>query len=94
MPERYDWVGWLGKLDAQILFIWLMRGLEDEIPLETLRRMVEGWRANAHRALTADDYRACVDNFLEVSVDARMYLLRQGQIAAEEESDEDDHPGL
>ena len=28
MPARYDWVGWLGERDAQVLFIWLMRRLE------------------------------------------------------------------
>jgi hypothetical protein len=93
MPERYSWVGWLGERDAQVLCISLMRGIEDGTPLETLQRMVEGWRANAHRALTADDYRACVDKCLEVTVDARVYLLRRGQID-DEEGDEDDHPGL
>jgi hypothetical protein len=35
---------------------------------------VEGWRAHAHKALTANDYRAGVDKFLEVSVDARVHL--------------------
>ena len=94
MPERYDWVGWLGDRDAQVLFITLIRGLEDGTPLETLRRMVKDWRANAHRALTADDYRASVDKFLEVTVDARVYLLRQGQIVEDEEGDEHEHPGL
>jgi hypothetical protein len=77
-----------------VLFIALMHGVEEGTPLETLRRMVEGWRANAHRALTADDYRATVDTFLEVTVDARVYLLHQGQIAAAEEGDEDERPGL
>jgi hypothetical protein len=38
---------------------------------------VEGWRAQAHKALTATDYRAGVDKFLEVSVDARVYLLNR-----------------
>ena len=56
--------------------------------------MVEGWRANAHGALTADDYRASVDKVLEVTFDARVYLLRQGQIVEDEEGDEDDHPRL
>jgi hypothetical protein len=93
MPERYDWVGWLGERDAQVLCILLMRGIEDGTPLETLKGMVEGWQANAHRALTADDYRACVDKCLEVTVDARVYLLRRGQID-EEEGDEHAHPGL
>jgi len=48
MPERFDWVGWLGERDAQVLFIWPMRGLEAGTPLESFKCMVEGWRANAH----------------------------------------------
>jgi hypothetical protein len=88
MPERFDWVGWLGERDAQVLFTWLMRGLEDGTALESLKCMVEGWRANAHQALTADDYRACADNFLEVSVDATVYLLRRGQIDHQDDADD------
>jgi hypothetical protein len=83
----------LGERDAQVLCIALMSDLEDGTPLETLKGTVEGWWANAHQALTADDYRACVDKFLEVTVDARVYLLRRGQID-DEEGDEDDHPQL
>ena len=55
MPERYDWVSWFGERDAQVLLITLMRSLEDGIPMESLTGMVEGWRANAHRAFMADD---------------------------------------
>lgn len=50
--------------------------------------MVEGWRANAHQALTAGDYRACVENFLGMSVDARVYFLRRGQIDHQDEADD------
>ena len=64
------------------------------IGVREYRRMVEGWRANAHEALTADDYRASVDKFLQDTVDARVNLPRQGQIVEDEEGDEDDHPRL
>jgi hypothetical protein len=45
------------------------------------------------RALTAEDFRACVDKSREVTVDARVYFLRRAQID-DEEGDEDDHPRL
>jgi hypothetical protein len=51
--------------------------------------MVRGWRANAHEPLTADDYRASVGKFLEVSVDARLYRPHMGDISLED----DDEPG-
>ncbi len=88
MPERYDWVAWLGERDAQVLLISLMRAIEEGTVLDTPRRMVEGWRANAHRALTADDYRACVDKFLEVYVDARVHLLNRSQMDREDDEQE------
>jgi hypothetical protein len=88
MPERYDWVGWLGERDAQVLLISLMSAIEKETSRATLRTMVEGWRANAHHALTANDYRACVDKFLEVYVDARLHLMNNGRM--DQEDDEPD----
>lgn len=65
----------MGERDAQALLRCLLQAIDQGTPLETLRAMVGGWRHNAHRALTADDYRASVDQYLEVSVDARFYLL-------------------
>jgi hypothetical protein len=32
------------------------------------------------QALTAEDWKASVDDYLEVAVDARMYLLSQGKL--------------
>jgi hypothetical protein len=88
MPEPYARISWLGERDAQVLLISLMARIEQGSPPETLRQMVEGWRSNAQKALTADDYRACVAMFLEVFVDARLYLPRTGAIPLE-----DDEPG-
>jgi hypothetical protein len=90
IPAPYEWISWLGERNAQVLLISLMAAIEEGTSLETPRRMVEGWRANAQKALTADDYRACVDKYLEVSVDARLYLLRTGHIPLE---NHDDEPG-
>ena len=86
MPEPYAWVGWLGDKDTQVLLISLMAAIEQGVAMETLQAMVNGWRASAHHALTADDYRACVDKFLEVYVDARVHLLRTGRIPDEEDA--------
>jgi hypothetical protein len=83
MPERYDWVGWLGERDAQMLLICLMDAIEQGSTSEALRNMVAGWRRNAHKALRTNNYRASVDNYLEVTVDARPYLFRTGRLAPE-----------
>ena len=45
--------------------------------------MVDSWRENALAALAADDYRASVDKYLEVSVDARLYLLARRELLAD-----------
>jgi hypothetical protein len=47
---------------------------------EALVALVHQWRANALQALTAEDWKASVDTYLEVAVDARMYLLSQGKL--------------
>jgi hypothetical protein len=49
--------------------------------------MVEGWRENAHEALAANDYRASVDQYLEVSVDARLYVLARPELLEEDGED-------
>ena len=89
-PAPYEWISWLGERDAQVLLISLMAAIEEGTSPESSRRMVEGWRANAQEALTTDDNCACVDKYLEVSVDARLYLLRTGHIPLE---NHDDEPG-
>lgn len=63
-----------------MLLLSLMAAVEQEIPKTTLKTLIDGWRLNAHRALTADDYRACVDGYLDVYVDARMFLFHTGTL--------------
>jgi hypothetical protein len=75
-PEaRHAWVDWLGDRDTAALLLTLMQAIDKETPPEALRQMVDGWRTNALQALAANDYRASVDGYLEVSADARLYLL-------------------
>ena len=87
--QPYDWISWLEERDAEALLICLMQAIERGTSLETLRRMVEGWRANAHQALTADDYHASVDNYLEVSVDARLYVLASPDLLDRQDDEHD-----
>jgi hypothetical protein len=47
---------------------------------DELVTVVRQWRANALEALQADDRKASVDGYLEVTVDARLYLLSQGKL--------------
>lgn len=49
--------------------------------------MVEGWQEHAHEALAANDYRASVDTYLEVSVDARLYVLARPELREEDGED-------
>jgi hypothetical protein len=90
MPAaRHTWVEWLGERDAQALVLCLLQAIDRGTSVESLQRMVEGWRENAHEALAADDYRASVDQYLEVSVDARLYLLARPELL---DRDEDENP--
>ena len=75
---RHDWIAWLHERDAQVLLLSLMQAVEaPDAHLETLRRMVADWRANAIRALEANDWTASVDKYLEVRVDARLSALQR-----------------
>ena len=67
-------------------------GIKEGTSLESLRSEVEGWHANAYKALTTNDYRACVDKFLEVFVDARVHALNRWQM--DQQDDEHDQPQL
>lgn len=92
---RHAWVEWLGDRGAQALLLTLMQAIDRADRLEDLKRMVDGWRTNALRALAAEDYRADVDQYLEVSVDARLYLLARPDLMRhledlEDEADEGD----
>jgi hypothetical protein len=74
---RHDWIAWLHERDTQVLLLNLMQAVEaPDATLETLRRLVAEWRANAVRALEANDWTATVDKYLEVRVDARLSTLQ------------------
>jgi hypothetical protein len=92
-PEaRHAWVDWLGERDAAALLLTLMRAIDEGDDVEHLKAMIDGWRRNALEALAADDYRADVDAYLEVSADARLYLLARPALLRhlEDLEDEDD----
>jgi|SRR5882724_3445994 len=84
---RHTWVEWLGERDAQALLLCLLQAVDRGTSIESLQRMVEGWREHAHEALAADDYRASVDKYLEVSVDARLYVLARPELLEEDGED-------
>jgi hypothetical protein len=86
--ERHAWVGWLGERDAQVLLLSLFGAIEKDGTLASLQEMVAGWREHAHHALSADDWRACVDKFLEVYVDARIHIFARDRFARAGEDDE------
>jgi len=84
---RHTWVEWLGERDAQALLLCLLQAVDRGTSIESLQRMVEGWREHAHEALAVDDYRASVDKYLEVSVDARLYVLARPELLEEDGED-------
>jgi hypothetical protein len=87
-PEHTPtWVEWLGERDAQALLRCLLQAIDRGTSIESLQRMVEGWREHAHEAPAADDYRASVDKYLEVSVDARLYVLARPELLEEDGED-------
>jgi hypothetical protein len=87
---RHTWVEWLGERDAQALLLCLLQAIDRGTSIESLQRMVESWRQNALRALAADDYRASVDKYLEVSVDARLYVLARPELLEDDDQDDDE----
>jgi len=75
---HHEWIRWLSGPDAQVLLMHLCQEIEEEtITREALVTLVERWRTNALRAVGADNWRAQVDRYLEVWVDARLYLFRR-----------------
>ena len=77
----HEWIRWLSSPDATVLLLWLCQVLDQpDSSVEELRKVVHGWRRNALKALTAEDWKASVDRSLEVTVDARAYLLARGQL--------------
>ncbi len=77
----YAWVAWVTSLpEAQLLALTLMAAIEDPTcARQTLVALIEGWRRNAHRALASHGRTATVDDYLDVKVDARLYVYRLGR---------------
>ena len=87
----YAWVAWLSQHDAQLIALSLMAAVEDpSCTRETLTTIVDGWRANALKALTAEDWTATVDKYLEVTVDARLYVFQDRSQPVGGEGDDDE----
>jgi len=77
----HEWMRWLSGVDATVLLLNLCQHIDNpDVTREALVALVHQWRANALQALTAEDWKASVDEYLEVAVDARMYLLSQGKL--------------
>jgi hypothetical protein len=81
LSTSHEWVRWLSRVDAAVLLVKLCQFIDDpQVIKDTLVTVVHQWRANALKALTADDWKASVDDYLEVTADARLYLLSQGKL--------------
>ena len=89
----HEWVRWLSGQDAQGLLMHLCQAIDQPtVSREDLVTLVQGWRHNALKAVTADDWTATVDRFLEVKADARLGLLAQDRLA-EDEREENPNDG-
>jgi hypothetical protein len=86
MPEdvvhtSHEWVRWLSGMDATVLLGNLCQHIDNPtVTKDALVTLVHQWRANALEALQADNWKASVDGYLEVTADARLYLLSQGKL--------------
>jgi hypothetical protein len=81
LSTSHEWVRWLSGVDATVLLLNLCQHIDaPHMTKDALVTLVHQWRANALEALQAEDWKASVDKYLEVSVDARMYLLSQGKL--------------
>jgi hypothetical protein len=81
VSTSHEWVRWLSGADAAVLLGKLCQFIDDpQVTKDTLVTVVHQWRANALKALTADDWKASVDDYLEVTADARLYLLSQDKL--------------
>jgi hypothetical protein len=72
----HEWVRWLSGPDATLLLLTVFQHIDDPaVSREALVELAHGWRRQALKALTADDWTASVDKYLEVTVDARLYYF-------------------
>lgn len=68
----HSWIAWVNDRDAKVLLLTLIECIMEGDDNQSLRPVVQGWRANALRALHADNWRAPVDSYIEVWADARL----------------------
>ena len=81
LHTSHAWVRWLSGVDATVLLLNLCQHIDNpNVSRDALVTLVHQWRANALQALQAEDWKASVDAYLEVTVDARLYLLSQGRL--------------
>jgi hypothetical protein len=77
----HEWVRRLSGQDTQVLLMHLCQAIDTPtVSREDLVTLVQGWRRNALKAVTADDWTADVDRYLEVKADARLALLAQERL--------------
>lgn len=77
LVHSHEWIRWLSDADTKILLLSLCESLEHSC---SALAILTGWRTNALKALDAPDWTANVDAYLGVRVDARQYLLTQGEM--------------
>jgi hypothetical protein len=78
LTVSHEWVRWLSGADATVLLLHLCQCIDDPtVDRAGLTTLVHEWRSNALQAVTADDWKASVDGYLEVTADARLYVLSQ-----------------
>jgi hypothetical protein len=64
LPTSHEWVRWLSGVDATVLFGNLCQHIDaPHVTRDALVTLVHEWRANALRALTAEDWKASVDAY-------------------------------
>jgi hypothetical protein len=81
LSTSHEWVRWLSGVDATVLLGNLCQHIDNPtVTRDALVTLVHQWRANALEALQADNWKASVDGYLEVTADARLYLLSQGKL--------------
>jgi hypothetical protein len=76
IQDSHEWVRWLSGPDAALLLLTVFHHIDEPaVSREALVNLAHGWRRQALQALTADDWTASVDKYLEVTVDARLYYF-------------------
>jgi hypothetical protein len=63
-------------------------GSKREVPYAWAYQENRGWRANMHRTLTAEDYQTPVDKYVEVPVDAKLFVLARPDLLDREKAEQ------